>query len=169
MAANTKSNIGILIGIATFSTQAYTVLSLENDTNKLNKSVDDYVRIGGATNLYAGLLEARKIIWNGSVERSKVPKKIIVFTDGVPNLPVDMSRVDGDQLALNRAEFASKQIKDDGVEIITVITPDNMPTGDVVRLTNFLRNVIASRPDLAFSSGFELTDEFIKNLVKSLC
>jgi Mg-chelatase subunit ChlD len=168
MAANTKSNIGITIGIATFSTEAYTVLSLVNDTNKLNESIDDYVRIGGATNLYAGLLEARKIILNGSVERFEVPKKIIVFTDGVPNLPV-INVTDGDELALNRAEFAAKQIKDDGVELITVITPDNMPPGDVVRLTNFLRDEIASRPDLAFSSGFELTDEFIKNLVKSLC
>ena len=63
----------------------------------------------------------------------------------------------------------SKKIKDDGVEIITVITPDNMPNADVVLVTNFLRDDIASRPDLAFSSGFELTDEFIKNLVKSLC
>jgi hypothetical protein len=100
---------------------------------------------------------------NGSVERSKTPKKIIVFTDGIPNLPDSMQR------ALNRAKFAAKQIKNDGVEIITVITPDNMPPGDVVIITNFLRDEIASRPDLAFSSGFELTDEFIENLVKSLC
>ena len=166
MAVNTSSSVGLLVGIAKFATEAYTVSTLSNNTTELHASIDNIVHSFGVTNLYAGLLEANEILLGSSVNRSEVTKKIIVFTDGDPNRPLRNPSLGDNEDGRFFAENAAKQLKDDGVEIIVVGINLNSNQGAV----NFLKDVIASRPELAYySSEFQLTDEFINNLLKASC
>jgi uncharacterized protein YegL len=184
MAPKKTSKTGVLVGVVKFSNEAEQISSLENNVKQLYNRIDNIEQcgkidifgtpVGCATNLTDGLVVSRSILL--TTYGRKVPKKIIVFTDGEPNLPSRRktefggTKTDVEQGMLY-AEREAETIKALDVEIITVGLDLTVQRGvsNPAELAYYLKHKIASRPDLAFTSNFELTDELINNILKSLC
>lgn len=85
----TLSDIGIRIGLVTFSDAAVIISPLSSNKSLLKQKIQEFPYASGTTNLLGALEASYNVLedTNGILKRD-VPKLIIIVTDGVPDDPV---------------------------------------------------------------------------------